>query len=128
MTKHIHPPLLSTHQTMTNTSWERLTNISKLKKTKYPTPDENWKTYSPPDKTGCIFPCMQGFFGEGSLRSPPALFFKVKVSWCASIPHSQAKDHCTVAQWAEMTVDENSLTSCIKANLPERFSHSALTV
>ena len=59
---------------------------------------------------------------EGSTNhSSPTLFFffKVETSLYTLIPIFKAKS--TAAQWAEVTVDKNSLTSCMWACFPDGF-------
>ena len=51
---------------------------------------------------------------------PPALFFFFTGNNLgAQIPLSGAKDQSTVAQGAEMTVDERSLTCCVWTRFPD---------
>ena len=60
-------------------------------------------------------PSHAKIMGEGSMNHappPPLFLFEVEVSSRAPIPSLEVKDQSTVAQRADMTVDERFLTNC----------------
>ena len=58
---------------------------------------------------------------DGSL--PVCAFSSQRRSACTHQFHLLRQDQSTVAQWAEMTMDECSLTSCMWACFPNVFQH-----
>ena len=65
---------------------------------------------------------------ESLTKFPVCAFFflKWRSAWMYQF-HSSGQDQCTVAQRAEMTVNECSLMSCMWAHFPDRFPHHTWT-